>query len=541
MALEHHIDLEVRTTGHDLNAGAFNDRRDPTNSIDYSQQDNAEIISTVWQVDSTNNTWLRSSDLDNWVNSGGVLTSLKGNHIHIAGIAIAGGVLFDWVASTAIPGAYYLQALGGGNPSWTTKPTRVWLNNVFTLENTSLPAGSNTWAWGDFDSLGYNTIYVRFGAELDISPAAKNQDDVIADGNIWTQRLYEIVTVGSDGNGAYIVLDSSPATAGSSSGYGRIGGALATLGGVHSVLASNLNLYARVWLKSGTYTCDNSKGVGYPGGCLNLPNVRVIGYDSIRELRYDWSCPSTVHFINNTSELYCRAKYLNCELSSSGSAYYHARAVHAYFCNVHDFKGEDLFAYGSYCKNVSSGNTTTFQYCYVENLNALGRGNHAFTIFKDCVRILSSGTVIGNVVYNSSGNGFYAIVETWIDTQLDSCIVVNASGYALSFSKDLYKNGCFSSRCFYYNCTNGAVPSGYKYANEWTILPGNPFRDPDNGDFRLADNEAGRMLKQAGFQIPGPQGAPPMKFDAGAVQNSFYDIASGGGGGANLSRIFAGM
>jgi len=36
------------------------------------------------------------------------------------------------------------------------------------------------------------------------------------------------------------------------------------------------------------------------------------------------------------------------------------------------------------------------------------------------------------------------------------------------------------------------------------------------------------MLKQAGFRIPGPQGAPEMKFDAGAVQNSFYDIASGG-------------
>ncbi|MEM4167620.1 MAG: hypothetical protein QXW98_04175 [Candidatus Caldarchaeum sp.] len=235
MALVEYLDWEVRTTGHDLNCSAFNPGRDTINAINYTQQDNAEITSLSWYVDSFNNTWIRSDDLTNWVNSGKSLASLKGNHIHIAGMAIAGGVLFDWVASSGKPGAYYLQAKGGGNPNWTSKPARVWLNKIYTSEDTNLPAGSNTWAWGDWDSLGYNTIYVRFGAESDIDPGNKNQDDVIADGRTWSRGAYEIVNVGTDANGPYLVLDRDPAAVNSTSGYGRIGGAMASPGGVASI------------------------------------------------------------------------------------------------------------------------------------------------------------------------------------------------------------------------------------------------------------------------------------------------------------------
>ena len=149
MALVAYLDWEVRTTGHDLNCSGFNPNRDPTNGVDYTQQDNAEITSLNWVVDNTNNTWIRSTELTNWVNSGKTLASLKGNHIHIAGKAIGGNTLFQWNASTAVPGAYYLQALGGGNPNWTTKPTIFWMNKTCVLEKTSLPAGANRWNYGD--------------------------------------------------------------------------------------------------------------------------------------------------------------------------------------------------------------------------------------------------------------------------------------------------------------------------------------------------------------------------------------------------------
>jgi len=205
MALVAYLDWEVRTTGHDLNCSGFNPNRDTTYGVDYTQQDSAEITSLNWVVDSSSNTRIRSTALTDWVNSGGTLASLKGNHIHIAGKAIGGNTLFQWVASTAVSGAYYLQALGGGNPNWTTKPTRFWMNKVFVLENTSLPSGTDSWTYGDKDSLGYSTIYVRFGAESDANPNSKVQDDIIADGRKFSGNAFYFAGTSAYHHGTILV------------------------------------------------------------------------------------------------------------------------------------------------------------------------------------------------------------------------------------------------------------------------------------------------------------------------------------------------
>ena len=524
-----YLDWEVRTTGHDLNCSGFNPNRDTVNGVDYTQQDAAEITSLNWTVDGTNNTWIRSQALTDWVNGGKTLASLKGNHIHIAGLPIGGTVLFSWVASTGKPGAYYLQASGGGNPSWPTKPARFWINKTFTLENTSLPSGSNTWAWGDWDSLGYSTIYVRLGAENDASPATKNRDDIIADGKTWTRGAYEIVNVGTDANGPYLVLDRSPAAVSSTDGYGRIGGAMASPGGVSSVFIFYTTV--RIFIKSGNYYITSGTNNVPGGGVATVGNgfgVIMIGYDIVRGQRPD-SFP--VFYVSTDCYMYTQSVWLEYTASQNATLWmngYETGATDCRFTKRGDFaltvSAGIMFV--CYFDNVTLilGTPTTLIGCYLKTctLNAVNYSyGLLYCILDGCNSLpLSRGArVCGCVIANVS-----------------TCTIATHSYYLILFSD-----------CIFYNigtltCSYSASPSAgisgtnYKYAVttdnsslNLTSLPANPFRDPTNGDFRLADNEAGRMLKQAGFGIPGPQGAPPMKFDVGAVQNSFYDIASGSG------------
>lgn len=502
MALVAYLDWEVRTTGHDLNCSGFNPNRDPTNGVDYTQQDNAEIISRNWTVDATNNTWIRSTELTNWVNSGKVLASLKGNHIHIAGKAIGGNTLFQWVASTAVPGAYYLQALGGGNPNWTTKPTRFWMNKVFVLENTSLPSGTDSWTYGDKDSLGYSTIYVRFGAENDADPNAKAQDDIIADGQTWTRGAYEVVNVGTDGNGPYLVLDRSPAAASSTAGYGRIGGAMASSGGVAG-LSSNQIVVMRpgiYYVRRTTSFNSTPESIGNAVRIINRGNQSDVEIIATYTGGQNDSIGSTIiNCVVNSLE--CNnTTFILCKINRGGLRNGILIACHVTGTKLYDTSSTAIF---SYLYNTPGWYNTTF-------------GTIAFSIVHGRGVEIIPSRIVNSVLYGCTSNPLLRS-----SCLCDSCVFINNSGQI--FSSSVSPHG---SNNFGYGNTLGIGVSNPDFS--YTDLPGNPFRDPDNGDFRLADNEAGRMLKQAGFQIPGPQGAPPMKFDVGAVQNSFYDIASGG-------------
>lgn len=543
MALVAYLDWEVRTTGHDLNCSGFNPNRDPTNGVDYTQQDNAEITSLNWVVDSTNNTWIRSTELTNWVNSGKTLASLKGNHIHIAGKAIGGNTLFQWVASTAVPGAYYLQALGGGNPNWTTKPTIFWMNKTFVLENTSLPAGANSWTYGDKDSLDYSTIYVRFGAESDANPNSKAQDDIIADGQTWTRGAYEIVTVGTDGNGPYLVLDRSPGAAGSVNGYGRIGGAMASPGGVGSILGG-VGFIA--WVYAGTYSVSylgSRPSVNWPGSFQisgSSSSVVCIGYDNNGK--------------GNEPNSYPIVDLTNGPTDEGASNY--GTFIWLKFINTSGYRYLGNYPTLWYCKVEGQGTgfvgiVRGMVYCSYIYRGSMVKGNGYFSYYDSCTGhagerlwfcvVKNSTFPVGGeyygdnyntVVYGAGLSSYYMAGQRGI-TYYRNCVVVNATNLQANWDRHVHAEGIY-----YYAVTNANTGNAKIFPPGVIALPGNPFRDPDNGDFRLADNEAGRMLKQAGFQIPGPQGAPPMRFDAGAVQNSFYDIQGSGGAVVPLPMMF---
>lgn len=75
---------------------------------------------------------------------------------------------YKWTASTSGTNECYCEAAAGGNPS-LTQPTSVTTDGKYNLA-ASGTLGSLTadqWAWGDNDSLGYSTLYVRLANGLD--------------------------------------------------------------------------------------------------------------------------------------------------------------------------------------------------------------------------------------------------------------------------------------------------------------------------------------------------------------------------------------
>ena len=65
----------------------------------------------------------------------------------------------NWKPSSD-PGAYYLSV--GAPFYYATKPDVLYVNKNIYGESTVGSLGTNTWGWGDCDSLGYDTIYVKF-------------------------------------------------------------------------------------------------------------------------------------------------------------------------------------------------------------------------------------------------------------------------------------------------------------------------------------------------------------------------------------------
>lgn len=74
---------------------------------------------------------------------------------------------YSWTQSTSGTNEYYLRTAGNGNPGFAAQPAKVYLNGSDATEGTmgSLTAGQ--WDYGDNDTLGFNTLYVRTSGSVD--------------------------------------------------------------------------------------------------------------------------------------------------------------------------------------------------------------------------------------------------------------------------------------------------------------------------------------------------------------------------------------
>ena len=95
---------------------------------------------------------------------------------------------FKWTQSAAEAKEYRLEKASGGNPDINTKPDEVIIDGEFAREGTMGSLEVREWDWGDNDTLGYSTIYVRISGDAD--PDTEGRDYIVYQpAEMWTTGL----------------------------------------------------------------------------------------------------------------------------------------------------------------------------------------------------------------------------------------------------------------------------------------------------------------------------------------------------------------
>lgn len=83
-------------------------------------------------------------------------------------VDIVSSATYDWTQSPSLgANVYYLQAEGGGQTG-LNEPLSITENGTLMTKNGSISVlAAGEWGWGNADSLGYNTIYVRLADSTD--------------------------------------------------------------------------------------------------------------------------------------------------------------------------------------------------------------------------------------------------------------------------------------------------------------------------------------------------------------------------------------
>lgn len=73
---------------------------------------------------------------------------------------------YKWTISGSGTGEYYLQAAAGGDPG-IKEPDRIRVNGTHFVPGTAGSLAASEWDWGDNDTLGYSTVYLRMSDDSD--------------------------------------------------------------------------------------------------------------------------------------------------------------------------------------------------------------------------------------------------------------------------------------------------------------------------------------------------------------------------------------
>lgn len=88
---------------------------------------------------------------------------------------------YRWTASGSGTSEYYLELAAGGDPDLGGDPEILIANNTPLTAGTAGSLTAGQWDYGDNDTLGFNTIYIRLADSTD--PDTKAEDYVLAGGN----------------------------------------------------------------------------------------------------------------------------------------------------------------------------------------------------------------------------------------------------------------------------------------------------------------------------------------------------------------------
>jgi len=102
-----------------------------------------------------------------------------------AGLDIVDAAVYKWTLSSSGTSEYHLELLAGGDPE-LDEPEKVYESNSAMYKGTPGSLSPFWWAYGNNDSLGYNTIYARLVDSTD--------PDTKGDGHLEAGYIEEIVT-----------------------------------------------------------------------------------------------------------------------------------------------------------------------------------------------------------------------------------------------------------------------------------------------------------------------------------------------------------
>ncbi|MHA2069819.1 MAG: hypothetical protein ACXABY_36100, partial [Candidatus Thorarchaeota archaeon] len=117
------------------------------------------------------------------------------NYVPAGGVNLVSAT-YKWSASGSGTNEFYCELAGGGDPS-LADPVDVMENYSYISEGTMGSLSASEWDYGDNDSLGYSTIYIRLSDDAD--PDSKASGYVWSDGADLTDGTDSSGTLAQDG------------------------------------------------------------------------------------------------------------------------------------------------------------------------------------------------------------------------------------------------------------------------------------------------------------------------------------------------------
>lgn len=371
----------------------------------------------------------------------------------------------------------------------------------------------------------------------------------ITAGTNFTAGFYAITAVTT---GVSITLDRTCTTAAGAAGAVSIGGALASIGLVGSLLVANNT----VFIRSGTYLVTSAT-TNIAGGCMTVVHptgyISVHGYGSSRLdstarpiLRASGISSFTLINYSGDTSIWSNLELDGAGLSSGKGIWASGnnRVGYVVNCVFRNFTNNALSATGTrsaYAANClatgcstqpafHSSSVNTFKNCVAINNTATGFAM-ASAWALDCISANNTGATsdgfntngnnyanfIGCVAY---GNGRDGIRIEGASGHVPNCVAVSNGGYGVNVTT--YAAFPAEGVALWGNTSGGIANSTLFWRNNTITLSASPFVDAANGDFRLNDTPGGgALLRSVGYPSAFPGLPLTTNFgDIGAVQTS---------------------
>lgn len=495
---------------------------------------------------------------------------------------------YKWTASGSGTNEYYCQIAAGGNPSLTEAKCGT-TDGTFNLDTNgtlgSLNAGE--WDWGDNDTLGYSTVYVRLdgGADPDTKATGfvqigngggydytqQNGSQLsltdgyftsgvtfksdtggftalmvgnvirIASGTHFTAGWYEIATyVGTN----EVTLDRAPAsedTSAHKNAVFKVGGAFLIGGTLDFDFFIGSVAGNTIYIATGTYTTGESFNNSTYGTAV-LP-LTFIGYTSIRnDVTVGTNRPLLI-FGTQTSGFGQYIILKNLRFTSSSLDGLDAGT----YCLVINCKSQNT---GIATRSAFTGTLTSrFISCEGISDNGIAFDVTLYCFFLNCYAhdsatgySITSGTIISSSIADTCTTGINCLSYDYlriINNTIYNC-TTGISGTTSSIS--VFTNNIITdcttgtswttetpSNFWDYNCWNNTTDVSLvsKGPNDITADP--LLNTPADGDFTL---KTGSPCLDAGLQIGANEGVTgDYKINIGVDQD---DNAAAAGGGATV-------